>query len=137
MVNWRPRMVKGPSALDLFDLTQKKTSTPHEEDPFVSGELTNIFDLLQVGVNWFLEPNLHTAWSCASVLLSFSTTSFHLFFDLPFFEPSTTKFFIFTGAFHHPFFSRAQIIAIFALTKIPLSSNACHTTICLITNDIS
>ena len=69
--------------------------------------------------------SLHKEQSCASVLfnplssMSFSIISFHLFFGWSFFEPSTTNFFAFTGAFSSPFFSHAQTIAISALLKIP------------------
>ena len=55
------------------------------------------------GVSWFLQPSCHLSRSCASHLckalpiMSHSNTSFHLFFGLPFFLPSTSKSSAFTG----------------------------------------
>ena len=55
------------------------------------------------GVSWFLQPNRHLSRSRASNLckplavMSHSSTSFHLFFGLPFFVPSTSKSSAFTG----------------------------------------
>ena len=55
------------------------------------------------GVSWFLQLGRHLSQSCASNLckplavMSHSSTSFHLFFGLPFFVPSTSKSSAFTG----------------------------------------
>ena len=56
------------------------------------------------GVSWFLQPSRHLLQSCATNLckplavMSHSSTSFHLFFGLPFFVPLTSKSSIFTGS---------------------------------------
>ena len=67
------------------------------------------------------QPSPHKEQSCASLLfnllanMSFSTTSFHIFFGLPSYEPLTAKVFAFTGAFLHPSFPYTQTISIAAL----------------------
>ena len=53
---------------------------------------------LQAKVSRFLQLSFQRSWSCASILfnplsrISFSSTSFHLFLCLPFFEPSICLF---------------------------------------------
>ena len=120
--------------------------------PFIPGVLTNLFILLepmlfsqQSGVSRFLQPSLHKEQSCASISFNlpnsipFSTTSFHVYFGQPYFEPSTTIFFLSLKLFHHPFFlyAHAETIAISALSQELLYLHDCHISNCLITDAIT
>ena len=64
------------------------------------------------GVSWFLQPSRHLSRFRASNLckplavMSESSTSFHLFFGLPFFVPSTSKSSAFTGSLSSSILSR-------------------------------
>ena len=72
------------------------------------------------GVSRFLQPSRHLSWSCTSnlckllAIMSHSSTSFHLFFGLPFFVPTTSKCSSFTG-----------LLSSFILSTCPNHRNLC------------
>ena len=85
-------------------------------------------DSPHAGVSWFLQPSRHLSRSWASNLcrplavMSHSNTSFHLFFGLPFFVPSTSKSNAFAGPFLHPFSPHVPTTATFSLSEtLPIS----------------
>ena len=80
------------------------------------------------GVSWFLQRSCHLSRSWASNLckslavMSHSSTSFHLFFGLRIFVPSTSKSSAFTGPLFHPFSPHVPTIATFSLSEtLPIS----------------
>ena len=77
----------------------------------------------------FLQPSRHLTRSCASNLCKFlavmsqSSTSFHLFFGLPFLSQQLLNVVPLLGLFLHPFSPHAPTIAIFALSEtLPIST---------------